>query len=144
MINLVSKITFIFLTQIYYNMNFVTWPSISSQDSLGALGSIFVHCFWRSFFVAHTKMHISENACKTCLKELGILLECRKTFVKFLAACNSSTNTGLPQFFFTGFWKLYFTNISFLTKNQKVPIMLTFINSKLTKLTKMTGKDKSR
>ena len=44
-------------------------------------------------------MHISEYVCKICLKELGILLKCRETFEKFLAACNSSKNTGLPQFF---------------------------------------------
>ena len=133
MINLVSKITFIFLTQIYYNMNFVTWPSISSQDSLGALGSIFVHCFWRSFFVAHTKMRISENACKTCLKELGILLECRKTFVKFLAACNSSTNTGLPQFFFHRFLKTVFYEHQFPNKKPKGAYYADFYQFKTNK-----------
>ena len=35
-------------------------------------------------------MHISEYVCKTCLKELGVMLKCRETFKKFLAACNSS------------------------------------------------------
>ena len=72
-----------------------------------------------SFFAAHKKMHISEYVCKTCLKELGILLKCRETFEKFLAACNSSKNTGLPQFFFKGFWQLYFKNINFLTKTKR-------------------------
>ena len=49
------------------------------------------------FFIAHKKMHISEYVCNTCLKELGILLKCRETFEKFLAAWNSSKNTGLSQ-----------------------------------------------
>ena len=44
-------------------------------------------------------MHISEHVCKNCLQELGILLKCRETFEKFLAACNSSKKAGLPQFF---------------------------------------------
>ena len=60
-------------------------------------------------------------------------------FEKFLAVCNSSKNTGLPQFFFTGFWQLYFKNINFLTKTKRCWPMLTFMNSKLTE---MTGKDK--
>ena len=38
-------------------------------------------------FLSTQKMHISEYPCKTCLKILGILLKCRETFEKFLAAC---------------------------------------------------------
>ena len=68
-------------------------------------------------FAAHTqKKHISEYVCKTCLKELGILLKYWETFKKFIAGCNSSKNTRLPQFFFKGFWQLHFKNINFLTK----------------------------
>ena len=119
MIYLISQITFIFLTQIYYNMNFITSSSISSQDFPGTLRSIFAKCFWWTFFCSTQKMHISEYLCKTCLKELGILLKCRETFEKFLSACNYSKNTGLPQFFFKGFWQLYFKNINFLTKTKR-------------------------
>ena len=119
MICLISQVTFIFLTQIYYNMNFITSSSISSQDFPGTLKSIFADCFWRTFFVAHKKLHISEYVCKTCLKELGILLKCRETFEKFLAVSNSSKNTGLPHFFFTDFWQLYFKNINFLGKTKR-------------------------
>ena len=61
-------------------------------------------------------MHISEYVYKNCLKELGILLKCRETFEKILAAYNSSKNTGLPKFFFLSFWQLYFKNIIFLKK----------------------------
>ena len=69
------------------------------------------------FCLQHTKKCI--YVCKNCLKELGILLKCRETFKKFLAACNSSKNTGLPQFVFTGFWQLYFKNINFPTKTKR-------------------------
>ena len=119
MIYLISQVTFIFLTQIYYNMNFITSSSISSQDFPGTLRSIFVDCFWRTIFCSTQKMHFSGYVCKICHKELGILWKCRETFEKFLAACNSSKNTGLPQFFFEVFWQMYFKNISFLTKTKR-------------------------
>ena len=84
------------------------------------------------FFVAHKKMYVSEYVCKTCFKELGILLKCRKTFEKCFAACISSKSTGLSQFFFTGFWQLYFKTINFLTKTKRCLMS--------SKPTKMTGK----
>ena len=71
------------------------------------------------FFVAHKKFHVSECVCKICHKELGILLKCRKIFEKFLAACRSCKNTGLPQFFFTGLWQLDFKNTNVLTKSKR-------------------------
>ena len=116
MIYLISQITFIFLTQIYYDMNFITSSSISSQDFSGTLRSIFTDCFWRTFFLQHTKKCIFLNMSAKLV--LGVLLKCRKTFKKFLAACNSSKKTGLPQFFFKGFWQLHFKNINFLTKTK--------------------------
>ena len=119
-------------------MNFISSSSISSQDFPGFLRSIFVDCFWRTFFAANKRMHISEYACKTCPKELGILLKCRKIFEKFLVACNCSKSTGLPQFFTKVSDNCILRN-QLPNKNQKVPIMLTFMNSKLTK---MAGKDK--
>ena len=118
MIYLISQVTFIFLTQIYYNMNFIT---LSSNFITRFPWHFKIRLHWlllKDNFLAHKKMHISEYACKTCLKKLGILLKCRETFEKFLAACNSSKNTGLPQFFFKGFWQLYFKNINFLTKTK--------------------------
>ena len=54
-------------------------------------------------------MHIAEYVCKTCLKELGILLKYRETFEKIFVASNSSKNTGHPQ----GYWQLYFKNLNF-------------------------------
>ena len=35
-------------------------------------------------------MHVSEYVCKTCLKELGVLLKCRETFEDFLQPVTSS------------------------------------------------------
>ena len=136
MIYLIFQLIFVLLTQIYYNMNFIPSSSISSQDFPDTLRWIFADYFGRTFFVAHKKMHISECVCKTCLKELGILLKCRETFEKFLAACSSSKNTGLPQFFFKSFWQLYFKNINFLTKSKRC-LHAEFYEIK----TKMTGRD---
>ena len=102
MICLISQFTFIFLTKNYYNMNFITSSSASSKDFTGTLRSIFADCFWR-IFCSIQKMHIFEYVCKICLKELGIWLKCNGTFEKFLAVCNSSKNTGLPQFVFQRF-----------------------------------------
>ena len=113
MMYLTSQIAFIFLTQIYYNMKFITSSSISSKDFPGTLRSIFANCFWKTIFCSTQKMHISEYVCKKCLKELEILLKFRETFEKFLGACNSSKNTGLPQF------SDNFKNISFLTKTKR-------------------------
>ena len=47
------------------------------------------------------------------------MLKYRETFEKFIAAWNSSKNTGLLQFFFIGFWQLYLKNINFLTQTKK-------------------------
>ena len=67
MIYLIAQITFIFLTQIYYNTNLITLSLISSQEFTGTLRLIFANCFWWSFFVAHKKMHNSEYIGKTRL-----------------------------------------------------------------------------
>ena len=66
-------------------------------------------------FLAHKKMHISEYACKT----LGILLKCRETFEKFLAACQLFWKYWSSKFFSIISWQLYFKNINFLTKTKK-------------------------
>ena len=68
MIYLISQITFIFLTNIYYNMNFITSSSISPQDFPGTLGSIFADYFWRTFFLAHQKCIFLNISAKLVLK----------------------------------------------------------------------------
>ena len=113
MIYLISQVTSYFWPKFT-----IIWISshrhqISFQDFPGTLRSIFVDCFWRTIVWSTQKMHISEYVCKTCIKELGILL----TFEKIFAAANSSENTGLPRFFFLKVsWQLYFKNINFLAK----------------------------
>ena len=99
MIYLISQVTFIFLTQIYHKINFITLSSNSSQDFPGTLRTVFTDCFWRTIFYSPQKMHISEYVCKSCLKELGILLKCKGTLQGILAACNFSEDAGLPQIF---------------------------------------------
>ena len=78
-------------------------------------------------FCSTQKMHISEYVFKTCLKELGTFFKCRETF----------EITDLPQFFFKGFWQLYFKNINFLTKTKRCLYAECYEFK-----TKMTGKDK--
>ena len=55
-IYLIFQITCIFLTQFYYNMNFITSSSISSENFPGTLRSIFADCFWKTF-LEHTKIY---------------------------------------------------------------------------------------
>ena len=67
------------------------------------------------------------------------MLKYRKTFEKFLAACSSSKNTGLPRFFSKVSDNcIYFKNINFLTKTKRC-LYAEFYEFKLTK---MTSKDK--
>ena len=75
-------------------------------------------------------MPISEYVCKTCLKELEILLKCRKTFEKLLA-------TLLKILVFHNFFSKVSENC--ILRTPRSAFMLSFFNSKLTK---MTGKDK--
>ena len=119
MIYLISQVTFIFLTQIYYNMNFITSSSISSQDFLGTLRSIFANCFWRTFFCSTQKMHISEYVCKTCLKELGTFLKCREFFERFFQPA-SVLKILVFHNFISKFSGNYFKATYFLNKNQNV------------------------
>ena len=136
MIYLMSQITFSYPTQIYYKMNFITSSSILPHDFDINLRwqlledflykkciflNISVKLVLEGFFCGTQKMHFSEYICKTCLKELGILLKCRETFEKFIAAWNSSKNTGLPQFF-QMFLATVFKEHQFPNKNQKVPL----------------------
>ena len=116
-IYLIFQVAFIFLTQIYYNVNFIT------------LSSNFITRFPRYFkinlhwlllednFLSHKKMHISEYDCKTCLKKLGILLKCKISYsLSTLLKYWSSTT------FFQRFLTTVFKEHQFPSKNQKVPL----------------------
>ena len=91
----------------------------SSQDSPGTLRSMFANCFWGTIFCSKQNMNNPEYVWKSCLKESRILLKCRESFERLPAACNSSKNNGLPQFFLKVFWRLYFKYINFLTKAKR-------------------------
>ena len=64
-------VTFIFLTQIYYKMNFITSSQTVIKDFLSTLRTTFTNCFWRTIFCSTQKMHVSEYVSKTCIKALG-------------------------------------------------------------------------
>ena len=99
MIYLKSQVTFIFLTQIYYNINFITSPSNFITRFPWDFEINLHRLLLEDTFSSTQKRHVFEYICKTCIKELCILLKCRETFEKFLAARNSSKNSGVPQFF---------------------------------------------
>ena len=117
MIYLISQVTFIFPTQIYYNMNLITSPSNFITRFTWHFEINLCWLLLEVNFCSTQKMHVSDYVCKTCFKELGILLKCRETFKTLLAACNSSKNTGLLQFFFKK-ETLYFKNTYFLAKTR--------------------------
>ena len=113
MIYLVSQATFIFLTQIYYSMNFIT------------LSSNFITRFPWYFKINLRRLLLEDNflAHKKCIflnMPAKLVLRIRN-FVKmllknFLQPANFSENTGPTQFFSKFFRQLYFNNINFLTK----------------------------
>ena len=80
------------------NLLYITWISSNRHQFPWHFEITSCRLLLEDFFVAQN-MHISEYVCKTCLKELRILLKYRETFQKFLAACNSSKNTVLPKKF---------------------------------------------
>ena len=82
MIYLISQVTFIFQTQIYCNMNFIT---SSSNFFTRFLCHFEINLRWlllEDYFCSTQKMHI--YVCKICLKQLGILLKCSGAFEKLL------------------------------------------------------------
>ena len=85
MIYLISQVTFIFLTQIYYNMNFITLPSNFITKFPWFFISIFADYFWRTIFY-HTKNAYFWICHQNLSYKLEILLKFRKTFDTFLAA----------------------------------------------------------
>ena len=85
------KMTYLKWPLYFWTKFTVIWVSshrhqISSEEFHDTLRSIFFDCFWGTIFCSTQKMYVSEYLCKTCLKELGILLKCRETFAKLLAA----------------------------------------------------------
>ena len=119
MIYLISQVTFIFLTQIYYNMNFIT---LSSNFITRFPWYFKINLHWlllEDNFLAHKKCIFLNMPAKLVLRI--------RNFVKMqenLWKISSSLPTLLKilvfhNFFSKFFWQLYFKNINFLTKTNK-------------------------
>ena len=95
MIYLISIVIFIFLTQIYCNINFITSSSNFITRFPWHFEINLCQLLLEDYFLWRAKMHIPKYVWKTCLKELQILLKCREPFEKSIADVNSSKNVGL-------------------------------------------------
>ena len=119
MICLISQVTFIFLTQIYYNMNFITLPSnfitrFPWYFGINLRRLLLEHNFW------HTKK------CKTKYAKLVLRI---RNFVKMqgnLWKISCSLPTLLKYWSSTIFFQRLLTTVfkehQFPSKNQKVPL----------------------
>ena len=125
MIYLISQVTFIFLTQIYYNMNFIT---LSSNFITRFPWYIKINLHWlllEDNFLAHKKCIFLNMPAKLVLRI--------RNFVKMqgnLWKISCSLQTLLKILFFHNFFYKFFEEHQFANKNQNVPIILTFMTSK--------------
>ena len=112
MIYLISQVTFIFLTQIYYNMNIIT------------LSSNFITRFPWHFKINLRRLLLEDNfvAYKKCIflnMPAKLVLRIRN-FVKMQRSLPSLLKILVFHNFFSKlFWQLCFKNINFLTKTKK-------------------------
>ena len=119
MIHLISQVTFIFLTQIYCNMNFIPLSSNFSTRFPWYFKINLCQLFLEDNFLAHKKCIF--------LNMSAILVLRIRNFVKMQGnlwkiSCSLPTLLKIPifrNFFWKFFWQLYFKNINFLTKNKK-------------------------
>ena len=126
MIYLIPQVTFIFLTQIYYNMNFITWSSNFIKRFPWYFKINLCRLLLEDNFLAHKKSIFLNIPAKLVLRI--------RNFVKMQG--NISKNIcSLPTFLkilvFHNFFQIFLTKHRFSNKNRKVSIMLTFMNSKL-------------
>ena len=125
MIYLIFQVTFIFLTQIYYNMNFIT---LSSNFITRFPWYFKINLHWlllEDNFLAHKKCIFLNMPAKLVLRI--------RNFVKMqgnLWKISCSLQTLLKILFFHNFFYKFFEEHQFANKNQNVPIILTFMTSK--------------
>ena len=125
MIYLIFQVTFIFLTQIYYNMNFIT---LSSNFITRFPWYFKINLHWlllEDNFLAHKKCIFLNMSAKLVLRI--------RNFVKMqgnLWKISCSLQTLLKILFFHNFFYKFFEEHQFANKNQNVPIILTFMTSK--------------
>ena len=119
MIYLVSQATFIFLTQIYYSMNFITLSSNFITRFPWYFKINLCRLLLEGNFLAHKKCIFFNMPAKLVLRIRNFF---KMPLKNFLQPANFSENTGPPQFFSKFFRQLYFKNINFLTKvNSELP-----------------------
>ena len=130
MIYLISQVTFIFLTQIYYNMNFITFSS-----------NFMTRFLW--YFKINLRRLLLEDKCLAHEKWIFLNMPAKpiirvRSFVKMqgnLWKISCSLQTLLKILVFHNFFQIFRTTVfqekQFSKNKQKVPIILTFMNSKL-------------
>ena len=124
--NLISQVTFIYLTQIYYNMNFMTLSSnfITRFPRYSKIN--LRRLLLKDNFLAHKKWIFLNNMSAKLVLRI-------RNFVKMqgnLWKISCSLQTLLKILFFHNFFYKFFEEHQFANKNQNVPIILTFMTSK--------------
>ena len=114
MIYLISQVTFIFLNQIYCNMNFITLSSNFITRFPCYFKINLRRLLLEDNFLAHKKYIFLNMPAKSVLRIRNFVK--KQGNLDFLKPTNTSENTGLPQFLSKIFRQLYFKNINFLTK----------------------------
>ena len=132
MIYLISQVTFIFLTQIYCNMNFIPLSSNFSTRFPWYFKISLRQLFLEDNFLAHKKF-IFRNMSAILVLRIRNFVKMQGNLWKLSCSLLTfSENTDLPQFFSKFFWQLYFKNINFLTKN-KSAYFANFYEFKITR-----------
>ena len=122
---LISQVTFFFLTQIYYNMNFImlSWNFITRFPWYFKIN--LRQLLLEDNFLGHKKCIFLNMSAKLVLRI--------RNFVKMqgnLWKISCSLQTLLKILFFHNFFYKFFEEHQFANKNQNVPIILTFMTSK--------------
>ena len=122
---LISQVTFFFLTQIYYNMNFImlSWNFITRFPWYFKIN--LRQLLLEDNFLGHKKCIFLNMSAKLVLRI--------RDFVKMqgnLWKTSCSLQTFLKILFFHNFFFKFFEDYQLSNKNQKVAIILTFMTSK--------------
>ena len=118
MIYLISQVTFIFLTQIYYNMNFIT---LSSNFITRFPWYFKINLHWlllEDNFLAHKKCIFLNMPAKLVLR-IRNFVKMQGNLWKISCSLPTLLKYWSSTIFFKGFWQLYLKNINFLTKTKR-------------------------
>ena len=130
MIYLISQVTFIFLTQIYYNMNFITFSSNFMTRFLWYFKINLRRLLLEDKSLAHEKWIFLNMPAKPIVRVRNFVKIQRNLWKN---SCSLATLLKILVFhnFFQIFRTAVFQEKQFSKNKQKVSIMLTFMNSKL-------------